>query len=69
MSAAGGTGGASNSGSSGTGGNGGPGRVRIATESSTCSLAGTVAPALVSGCSFTPASGTQGRAYLSDYPD
>jgi hypothetical protein len=69
VSAVGGAGGPSNAGSSGTGGTGGTGRIRISVNTATCTLAGTVAPGLVSACAFTPGAGTQGRAYLSDFPD
>ncbi|MEZ4394651.1 MAG: hypothetical protein R3A48_26560, partial [Polyangiales bacterium] len=69
VSAAGGAGGAAVVTSSGIGGAGGLGRVRIAASTGQCTLAGTFTPALVSGCSATSGLGTQGRAYVSVFPD
>ncbi|MDB4928928.1 MAG: hypothetical protein JWM10_1412, partial [Myxococcaceae bacterium] len=70
VSAAGGTGGPGGTIYSNTpGGNGGPGRIRVTAGTSTCTLAGTFSPALVSGCAPTPAPGTAGRAYVGAYPD
>jgi hypothetical protein len=69
VSAVGGAGGVSNSGSSGTGGVGGPGRIRISAAALTCTLSGTFTPALAAGCAVTPPPGTDGRVYISRFPD
>lgn len=70
VSAAGGLGGAGSLyATGGAGGDGGLGRIRISVNPATCTLGGTFVPALVSGCTVTPAPGVPGRAYIAAYPN
>ena len=55
-------------GAGGSGGAGGLGRIRVSATAGTCTLGGTFAPALVSGCTVTPAPGADGRTYVSAFP-
>jgi hypothetical protein len=67
VSAGGGAGGASGGG--GAGGAGGLGRVRVGATASTCTLAGTFNPPLVSACTATALPGTQARAFVATFPN
>ncbi|MSP60207.1 MAG: hypothetical protein EXR72_07660 [Myxococcales bacterium] len=49
-----------------SGGVGGPGRIRISAVAASCSLAGTIAPAPMNGC--TPAPAAAGLGYVTTYP-
>ncbi len=69
VSAVGGAGGARGSSNGGLGGNGGLGRIRLSATPGMCTLGGTFTPALVSGCTVTPAPGTDGRVYVSAFPN
>ncbi len=50
-------------------GRGGIGRVRVTAVLTTCTLAGTFTPTLVSGCAATSGSGTPARVYVAAWPD